>query len=183
MRFVFDEHKAAQAASILLDRHDGVMPYIKLIKLLYLADRAALIETGMPITGDRFVSVKYGPVLSKVLDLIEEPKPAEDSVWHNYVARKHFDVRLVGKTNADRLSAYELDLLNEITETYGRWRPWAVVNLTHALPEWRDPGETSLPIEPADILRYSGYSEQAVEMAQEQANATYSLRRHLAAAR
>jgi uncharacterized phage-associated protein len=183
MRFVFDEFKAAQAASVLLDRHGGEMPYMKLIKLLYLADRAALIETGMPITGDRFVSAKSGPVLSKVLALVEEPRSTQDSVWHSYVARKHFDVRLIGKANANRLSAYELELLDEIAEAYGRWRPWAVVSLTQALPEWRDPGEAALPIKAADILRYSGYSEQAVEMAEEQASATYTLRKHVAAAR
>ena len=49
MEFFFDERKAAQAASVLLERHGGSMPYIKLIKLLYLADREALIESGLPI--------------------------------------------------------------------------------------------------------------------------------------
>ena len=78
MEFFFDERKAAQAASVLLDRHEGRMPYIKLLKLLYLADREALIETGLPITGDRFVSLKFGPVLSRVLDLIKDSSPGRE---------------------------------------------------------------------------------------------------------
>ena len=39
------------------------MAYIKLIKLMYLADRRCLIETGFPITGDRMVSMPKGPEL------------------------------------------------------------------------------------------------------------------------
>ena len=48
MKFVFDERKAAQAAAHLLHRHGGPMPYIKLIKLLYLADRRGLRRDGSP---------------------------------------------------------------------------------------------------------------------------------------
>ena len=176
MRFVFEEHCAAQAASILLERAGGSMPYVKLIKLLYLADRAALIETGSPITGDRYVSMKFGPVLSKVLNLIKQASPREDSIWHRYVRRENFDALLVGTAESNQLSEYDIDLLNDIFDVYGSWRPWAVVNQTHALPEWQDPGETSIPIDPADILRYAGYGEYELGLALDQAEATYAMR-------
>ena len=179
MRFVFDERKAAQAASILLERAGGSMDYLKLIKLLYLADRAALIETGSPISGDRYVSMKFGPVLSNVLNLIKQAGPREDSIWHRYVRREHFDAVLVGKAECDQLAEFDVDLLNDIFESYGNWRSWAVVNHTHALPEWTDPGETSIPIDPADILRYAGYSDYAIELAADQAEAIYQLRTQL----
>ena len=117
MEFFFDEREAAQAGSLLLDRHDRRMPYIKLIKLLYLAAREALIETGVPITGDRFVSMKYGPVLSSVLDLIKEPNPAEDSIWHGCVARERFDAVLVGSPESDHLSEYDEDVLRNIFDS------------------------------------------------------------------
>ncbi|MGE0134681.1 MAG: hypothetical protein AB7L91_10365 [Dehalococcoidia bacterium] len=48
MQFVFDERRAAQAAAQLLELRGGRMPYMKLIKLLYWADRESLIETGTP---------------------------------------------------------------------------------------------------------------------------------------
>ena len=84
MRFVFDERKAAQAASILLERSGGSMDYLKLVKLLYLADRAALIETEAPITDDHYASMKHGPVPCQVLELILQEHPAEDSIWASY---------------------------------------------------------------------------------------------------
>lgn len=32
--------------------------------------------------------MKFRPVLSRVFDLIKEPGPAEDSIWHSDVARE-----------------------------------------------------------------------------------------------
>ena len=174
MRFVFDERRAAQAAARLLDRHDGTMPYIKLIKLLYLADRESLIETGTPITGDRFVSMRQGPVLGRVLDLIRDDCPAEDSVWHGYVARKRFDARLVGPADNEWLSERNMGILDGVFDTFGCLKEWDVVARTHALPEWKDPGDTAIPIEPEDILRYNDFTKEEIKRVAEQANAVYS---------
>ena len=183
MEFFFDERRAAQAASLLLARDEGRrMPYIKLIKMLYLADREALIETGAPITGDRFVSMKFGPVLSRVLNLIKEPSPAEDSVWHSYVARDHFDAVLVGSAKSDHLSEYDEGVLSDIFDSCGREKWPFVVARTHALPEWTDPDGSSIPIDPEDILLYAGFSDEEVEAVAAQARATYKLRTHMAAA-
>ena len=182
MKFVFDEEKTVQAASVLLDLHDGAMPYIKLIKLLYLADRESLVETGSPITGDRFVSMKYGPVLSRVLDLIKDTDPARDSIWHSYIARRNYDAVLIGQAQSDHLSEYEEDVLESVFESHGRTKEWDLVARTHALPEWTDPGGSNAPIEPEEILRYAGYTEDEVRAAVEQADAVRALRRSLARA-
>ena len=182
MEFVFDERKAAEAASVLLDRHGGAMRYIKLIKLLYLADRESLIETGSPITGDRFISMKYGPVLSRVLDLIKEPAPAGDSIWHGYVLRRGYDAVLSESAESDHLSEYEVGVVEGIFESHGREKESDVVTRTHALPEWPDPGTSAVPIEPEDILRYAGYTDDEVQAAVEQADAVLSLRTSLASA-
>ena len=182
MEFFFDEPKAAQAASVLLDRHGGPMPYIKLVKLLYLADRESLIATGSPITGDRFISMKYGPVLSRVLDLIKESEPAEDSIWHGYVLRAGYDAVLSTAAGSDRLSEYEEGVLGRIFESQGREKEWDVVTRTHALPEWTDPGTHAVPIDPEAILRYAGYTDDEVQAAAEQAEAVLSLCTSLASA-
>ena len=175
MRFVFDERRAAQAAARLLDKHGGTMPWLKLVKLLYLADRAALVEGGYPITGDRFIAMRFGPVLGRVLDLIKDDCPAEDSVWHGYVVRERFDARLAGAADNGWLSEYDMGILDGVFDAYGCLREWDVVARTHALPEWKDPGDSVIPVEPEDILRYSGYSETAIGYVADQAEAEYSL--------
>ena len=175
MRFVFDERRAAQAAARLLHGHGGSMPCIKLIKLLYLADREALIETGVPITGDRFISMRHGPVLMRVLSLIKDDIPAPDSIWHGYVECRDFDAHLVGRADDDWLSKCNRDTLDGIFEVYGCRKEWDVVAHTQALPEWSDPGKGAFPIDLEDILRYSGYSEEAIQAVAEQAEAAWSM--------
>jgi uncharacterized phage-associated protein len=46
------------------------MSFLKLIKLMYLADRRALLEQGRSITFDRYVSMDHGAVLSQTYNLI-----------------------------------------------------------------------------------------------------------------
>src|SRR5271155_4089348 len=63
--------KTIQAIGVLL-RADGVkrMNYMRLLKLLYMADRESLRETGRPITGGPVTAMERGPVLEEVYDLI-----------------------------------------------------------------------------------------------------------------
>ena len=133
MEFIFDERKTSEAASVLLERHGGAMPYIK---LLYLADREALIETGVPITGDRFVSMRFGPVLSRVLDLIKEPDHGEDSIWHSYIARRGYDAVLVGRPGSDHLSEYEEDVRHASPEA----RYWRTCSPRTRFVAWKGRG-------------------------------------------
>src|SRR6266436_1981672 len=97
MRVRFNERKATQAAARLLKLRGARMSYMKLIKLLYLADRTALLRWGRPITTDNFVSMDRGPVLSRMLDLAtEEILPGQTSVWAHHISEpEHYSVRLI----------------------------------------------------------------------------------------
>src|SRR4029077_8119875 len=76
MKLRFNEAKAAQAAARLLKLRGGRMSFLKLIKLLYVVDREALLGGGRPVTTDQYVSMDKGPVLSKIYDLItDQPIP------------------------------------------------------------------------------------------------------------
>ena len=182
MEFMFDEKKAAQAASVLLDRHGGTMPYIKLIKLLYLADRKSLIETAFPITGDRFISMSNGPVLSLVYDLIRYSHSSADSIWRRLILSREYDAVLVDVPQRDHLSDYEEDILHDIFNEHGQQDKWELIEFTHTLPEWTDPGNSSLPIDPEAILKLNGYTETQLAAAIEEADAVFSFRRQFAVA-
>ena len=96
-RMRFNEKKATQAAARFLRHSNGRMNYMKLIKLLYIADRDALTRWGRPITTDSYFSLKHGPVLSQVLDLItEEPNPlACRTFWSEHISDpEHYSVSL-----------------------------------------------------------------------------------------
>jgi uncharacterized phage-associated protein len=71
IRFTFDERKATAVASALLQLAGRSMHYLELLKLLYYADRESLDLYGQPITGDRYVNMRHGPVLRSVYDLVK----------------------------------------------------------------------------------------------------------------
>lgn len=79
----FNEKKAIQIAAVFVKRV-GVINYVKLIKLMYLSDRKALLNWERPITGDSYLSMNKGPVLSRTLNLIKENQPSE-SLWAEFI--------------------------------------------------------------------------------------------------
>ena len=71
MQLRFNFEKSLQAAGVLLQLEEGRMPYLRLLKLLYIADRELLAESAASLTGDRAYAMKHGPVLSHVYSLIK----------------------------------------------------------------------------------------------------------------
>ncbi len=131
------------------------MSYMKLIKLLYLADREALARWGRPITTDHYVSMDKGPVLSHVLDCINEgPGPDIKSYWAQHIApSSNYEVTLSAIPDGELLSEAEDELLDEIFEKHGHLSRWAIVDLVHGLPNWHDPDGRAIPIGYDEILR------------------------------
>src|SRR5205823_929857 len=115
MRLRFNERKATQSAARLLELGGGRMEYIKLIKLLYLADREALLRWGRPITTDRHVSMPKGPVLSQIYDLIRlEPEPGIASFWRDHIETiPGWSVQITSDPSNEELSRAEESLLDE----------------------------------------------------------------------
>lgn len=169
MRFRFNDKKTAQAAAHLLRLHGGSMEYLKLIKLMYLADRKMLVEHGITITGDTMKSMKHGPVLSNVFDLISVGQAHLDSEWFQLITPPtNYKVSLRPETGGapknDELSEFEMDLLKDLHERYGAMDQWKLVEHLHKeLPEWKDPGESSSIISPVDILRAEDRTPEEIE--------------------
>ena len=153
------------------------MNYLALMKLLYLADREALLRFGKPITGDRVVAMKHGPVLSRIYDCVSQKKQeAPESEWHKFIPRPNaymFTVRFSGVPETGELSQAELAVLDEIHAKFRGWNEWDLVAYTHKLREWRDPKGTSVAIPFEDILRGAGVSEKDIEAVAENAGADF----------
>jgi uncharacterized phage-associated protein len=168
MEFPYNPRKAAQAAAYLVRLNGGLISVLSLIKLLYLADRKALSRRGRPITGDRFVSMPHGPVLSRIYDEIQwGERPGQDQLWYQYLTeRQGHNVGLRQANLAvDELSEFERQVLEETHQEYGRFGPWQLREITHNLPEYQDPAGSSLPIDPVIILREAGWSDEDIQEA------------------
>ena len=138
---------------------------MELVKLLYLADRQALIDLDSQITGDSLASLPYGTVLSRILNLIRwGPTNAEDAPWFDSVsAPSGYDVAAIGNSGESELSGAEVRVLENVFAEYGRYDWKQLSDLTHKLPEWTDPGEGSIPISTEQVLRLVGKTAQQVE--------------------
>lgn len=155
MTMRFNEKKATQAAARFLNLANGRMNYMKLIKMLYIADREALLRWGRPITTDVYFSMKHGPVLSEILDLIDEgPNPIlGETFWSRHISKEDYDVSLKADPSDDQLSEAEEELINEIFGKLGHLDKWKLVDIAHGFPEWQDPEGSSIRIDYADILK------------------------------
>lgn len=158
MRFPFRPKKAIQAIGVLLRREPSRrMNYMRLLKLLYIADRECLKQSGRPITGDAVVAMKRGPVLSRTYGVIK----GEDILapeWSAFVRRDRYEVELVGDPGVAELSRFEIGILQRVAETYADRDEWDMVEITHGFDEWKknDPGDASKPIPLEDIVEAVG---------------------------
>jgi uncharacterized phage-associated protein len=164
MRPRFNEVKATQAASRLLELRGGQMSYMKLVKLLYLIDRESIITRGRTITTDRHVSMPRGPVVSQILNLITEDDPPTGlTFWRQHISSpENFEVRLVQNAGDEELSRTEETIIAGVFAEHGTKSRWELVEFTHGLPEWQDPNGGSIPIEYRDILKAAGKTEAEI---------------------
>lgn len=164
----FREDKATDMACRFLKRAGNTMSYFKLIKLMYIAERTALLQWGRSITFDRFVSMPRGPVLSRTYDLImEEPLPNDESIFHKCISPPNeYKVALIENPFPDKespLSLSEIDLIDQVYDNYGDMDKWKVGEVTHDFPEWEDPDGSSQTIQIETIFQSNGMPEPDVE--------------------
>jgi len=174
----FDEAKATQVAAMILKLRGGCMHYIKLIKLMYLVDRAALIKWGHLVTTDWHVSMDNGPVGSNLLRLITEEN-REKPIWSKYITPPMGEFEIQMKTSDipnDRLSLADEKLINEVYAEFGYRNRWDLIDyVMHDLPEWQNPHGRSIPINIRDILRAGNIdSEEISAVMQELRNETHA---------
>jgi hypothetical protein len=106
---LFDERKAAAAAAYLLFRAGATLPLIKLVKLMYLAERLSFKRYGEPLTGDRLVSMPNGPVLSLTYEHINGSRPSGPGGWDAWIAARAG--HQVALRDASKIRIPEQDLL------------------------------------------------------------------------
>jgi uncharacterized phage-associated protein len=170
MKLLFNEAKATQAAALFLKLRGGRMSYIKLIKLLYLADREALIRWGRPITTDTYVAMDNGPIVNRMYNLIrDEPEPGCLNTWTSFISHPDdYEVCLLGDPGSSELSTAETELIAEVFTQHGHHSRWAVVDYSRSLPEWAYPDGGALPIEYRDILKAADKTETEIAAIEEE---------------
>ncbi|MBI3469609.1 MAG: SocA family protein [Planctomycetes bacterium] len=150
----FDVHKAIQVAGVLLRAERNRMSYLRLLKLLYIADREALRETGMPLLGSKSVAMDNGPLHSDLYDLVKgihENTP----LWSKFFSTVGYQVEMVDQPDNGLLSQYEIEKIQSTVAKYAPFTDYQICQeMTHTFDEWRKRYEegTSKPIQLEDII-------------------------------
>ncbi len=111
------------------------MGYLRLLKLLYIADRQHLESRRRPIVGTRLVAMKNGPLHSEVYNLLKGEHVAEP-LWSEFIRRDGYEIELVKDPGVSELSAAEVRTLTTVSDRYKAVDEWDLVEITHDFPEW-----------------------------------------------
>ena len=116
---------------------------IKLVKLIYLADKYHLIRYGRTITNDDYYAMEHGPVGTTVKDVLSLDPFNISSHGYKHASRliEKIDDNLFGakanvRVSFDMLSETDREALDFVIEHFGKMRSWKLRDYTHKFPEW-----------------------------------------------
>jgi uncharacterized phage-associated protein len=168
---MYRELKATAMACFFLERESShELNDIKLMKLLYIAERRSLARYSMPITGDNYVSMEHGPVLSTTYRLMSSE--VEGQTWGSHIAQmkrwKDGHDQLVplvrGIEYASVLRGCEIEILEEVWAEMGAWTKWQLKDYCHEnFKEYDERAEklkTSINLELETIFAALGDNER-----------------------
>lgn len=175
MDFHYDAERAVQALSLIYEvLGEDRINVVKAQKLLYLVEREAFKQGRSPITGDSFVAMKHGPVLSATYDLMKTPEDwpepsVEELLWNRHFRREHHDLVRLARADTDCLSENDRALITAVVKEFGGLGEWDLRDLTHTFPEWKgnQQDNTSIPIPLKDLLEAVGRSDSLASYEQE----------------
>src|SRR5579864_4950925 len=87
VQFKFDFEKFLAVLQYMAWKSVPELDKYKICKLLFLADKYHLVQYGRPIIGDRYCALRYGPVPSHSLDLLNDVIKAESTAESNSEVR------------------------------------------------------------------------------------------------
>ncbi len=140
-----------------------------MLKLLYIADRECLRETGKPVTGGMQVVMDNGPLHSQVYSMVKGEDFCSPE-WERHIHRDGYTVSLIAEPGVGPLTRFEVRKLCEVVERYRNMDDWALVAETHEFQEVQKNkppkgSRTILPLE--DVLDAVGLQDKATGIIEE----------------
>jgi uncharacterized phage-associated protein len=159
----YNARKAAQVIAYFASKTDSKrIDILKVIKLVYLADRESIKTYGFPILDEIRVSMPHGPVNSLTYAHIQGEYDLTESGWSQYLCdRSNHQVSISenAPSDWDELSDADIRCLDVVWSRFGHLDKWQIRDWTHSpsnIPEWEDAYGSSLPIPIERIMRAVG---------------------------
>ena len=168
LKELFNEKKAAQVAAFFLIQAKTSLEILKLMKLMYLAERGSFACYGEGMVGDRLVSMPHGPVLSITHNFMNGELTSSPGGWDTWIADRAARMLTLSdaKSRAQiddllELSDADIQMLETTWQQFGRMTAWQLRDYTHDhCPEWQDPDGSMIPMKPEDLFNALNFSSE-----------------------
>lgn len=137
------ERQAAQMAAAFILQAGRAVGKLRLVKLMYLAERESMRRSVFPIAFDDIYAMRWGMALSRTFDLMigKEGTPT-DGEWDRHIVRTNrgLDVRRgVSARTLGGLSRDDIEVIDTVWAEYGKLSSDALIHeVHHGLAEWHD---------------------------------------------
>lgn len=132
--------KIIQALTYLANyQPEKMLDNMKAYKLLWLADRYHLRQTGRTITGDAYYAMPYGIVPSDAKCLLENEKTKlrEPKGYKNkYLLLDDHQYKAIAEPDLKEFSDSDLEALDKVLAIYNAYDALQLSELSHKFPEW-----------------------------------------------
>jgi uncharacterized phage-associated protein len=126
-------------------QNTGPIDKLKIVKMVYFADKLHLQLYGRTITGDSYCVMKNGPVGSTTLDVLNENLEYldENDIEYSkgYLRKLSSDSKFYEASNAqnelDYLAKSDKKVLDQIIQKFSKIDSLELVEITHKYPEWK----------------------------------------------
>lgn len=143
--FPFDYKKAVQVINFFARKNGNSIDKMRMLKLVYFADRYHLRKYGRMITNDQYWAMQFGPVASSVKEMaeLESLCGTERHYAERYLAKGSgqqdeplYIIKSLDGVDESVFSESDLEALNYVWDQFSP-NLQHVVNITHQYPEWR----------------------------------------------
>jgi uncharacterized phage-associated protein len=118
---------------------------MKIFKLMYYADKEHLLRYGRPITGDRYVRMKWGPTPSTSYDMTKGSAPLRQmTLFQSKLAVHGNTMKGLHSPDMTVFSRSDETILREIVGRYGKMTAAQLSNLSHREATWTKTQENRL---------------------------------------
>ena len=138
----FDYKKATQAINYLAScTKSHQINIMRVLKLIWAADRYHIRKYGRTVLGDKYIAMQFGPVASKVKDLMERTVALQqnEAEYRDQFIKKvnKYTIESANKVDLDVFSDSDIEALKFAIKEFGRIEKYNLSNFTHEYPEWK----------------------------------------------
>lgn len=133
--------KSVQSINYLVQLSGWFVDKMKILKLIWLADKLHLRKFGRPIVGDTYYAMKHWPVASGILNICNKNTEYIDESYipyiEEYIVMKWHSLYSVKEADISQFSETDIEVLGQVYSIFGDLTTHQLVEVTHKYPEWK----------------------------------------------